>query len=88
MIDYDDGTPASTPQMAFDVANFITFMQRRIGAKYPDKQFILNTFMIGLCCFVPMMYLTYHGHYRNILSFRLEAYAVRDGVYYKHFRTG
>jgi hypothetical protein len=27
MIDFDDGTPASAPQMAFDVSNFISFMQ-------------------------------------------------------------
>ena len=33
MIDYDDGVPTSTPQMAFDVANFITYMQRRSGGK-------------------------------------------------------
>jgi len=26
MIDYDDGTPASTPQMAYDVSNYIAFM--------------------------------------------------------------
>jgi ubiquinol-cytochrome c reductase cytochrome c1 subunit len=31
LIDYDDGTPASTPQMAYDVANFISYMQRRVG---------------------------------------------------------
>ena len=37
MIDYEDGTPASTPQMAYDVTNFIWYMQRRHGGKYPDK---------------------------------------------------
>lgn len=26
MLDYDDGTPTSTPQMAYDVANFLTYM--------------------------------------------------------------
>jgi len=26
MIDYDDGTPASAPQMAYDVSNYISFM--------------------------------------------------------------
>lgn len=29
LIDYEDGTPASTPQMANDVANYLCFMQRR-----------------------------------------------------------
>ena len=37
LIDYEDGTPASTPQMANDVANFIIFMQRRAGHARPDK---------------------------------------------------
>jgi len=26
MIDYEDGTPASTPQLAYDVSNFIAYM--------------------------------------------------------------
>jgi len=26
LIEYEDGTPASAPQMAFDVANFISYM--------------------------------------------------------------
>ena len=37
MLDFEDGTPASTPQMANDVANFIFFMQRRLGWRMPDK---------------------------------------------------
>lgn len=37
MIDYDDGTPVSTPQMAYDVANFISYMQRRDGGKRGDR---------------------------------------------------
>jgi ubiquinol-cytochrome c reductase cytochrome c1 subunit len=37
MLEFEDGTPASTPQMANDVANFITFMQRRTGHRRPDK---------------------------------------------------
>jgi ubiquinol-cytochrome c reductase cytochrome c1 subunit len=37
MIDFEDGTPASTPQMANDVANFINFVQRREGWRRPDK---------------------------------------------------
>lgn len=37
LIDFEDGTPASTPQMANDVANFINFMQRRLGHARPDK---------------------------------------------------
>lgn len=37
MLDYEDGTPASTPQMANDVANFICFIQRRSGYRRPDN---------------------------------------------------
>ena len=37
LLEYEDGTPASTPQMANDVANFINFMQRRVGHSHPDK---------------------------------------------------
>lgn len=37
LIDYEDGTPASAPQMAYDVSNFINFIQRRNGYKKPDK---------------------------------------------------
>jgi len=38
MLEYEDGTPASTPQLAYDVSNFISFMQRRNGYKRPDKK--------------------------------------------------
>lgn len=37
LLDFEDGTPASTPQMANDVANFVSFMQRRTGHSHPDK---------------------------------------------------
>lgn len=33
MMDYDDGTVASAPQMAYDVSNFISYMNRRAGGK-------------------------------------------------------
>jgi ubiquinol-cytochrome c reductase cytochrome c1 subunit len=37
LLDYEDGTPASTPQMAYDVTNFINYVQRRVGYRKPDK---------------------------------------------------
>lgn len=37
LLDYEDGNPTSTPQMANDVTNFINFMQRRVGHLHPDK---------------------------------------------------
>lgn len=88
MIDYDDGTPASTPQMAYDVSNFLTYMQIRVGGKMPDRLFRLDLMMFAFVVLLPIRYLVGRAMQRNFLSFRLEAYAVRDGVYYKHFRTG
>ena len=35
MLKYDDGTPASTPQMASDVATFLDFIE---NAHYPDAK--------------------------------------------------
>lgn len=88
MIDYDDGTPASTPQMAYDVSNFITFMQRRVGGKLPDRLFRYYLITFALVLTVPLRYVLSNGAMRNIFTYRLEAYAVRDGNYFKHFRTG
>lgn len=88
MIDYDDGTPSSTPQMAYDVSNFLTYMQRRVGAKHPDRLFRMNLLFFGAICCLPLWYVTTNGWIRNILTSRFEVYAVRDGLYYKHFRTG
>ena len=88
MIDYDDATPASTPQMAFDVSNFITYMQRRSGGKNPDRLARYWTIGYTACLFAPLMVLKSRALFRNYASYRLEAYAVRDGVYYKHYKTG
>lgn len=88
MLDYDDGTPASTPQMAYDVSNFITYMQRRAGGKLPDRLFRLNVIALAFLCIAPFKYISIHGFIRNVFSSRLEVYAVRDGHYFKHFRTG
>lgn len=88
MLDYDDGTPASTPQMAYDVSNFLTFMQRRVGFRYPDFSFFLWTCAIAVTAMIPLRNIVTQGFLRNVFSYRIEQYAVRDGLYYKHFRTG
>jgi len=36
----------------------------------------------------PFFFMRTHGIFRNELSMRYEMYSVRDGVYYKHFKTG
>lgn len=88
LVEYEDGTPASTPQMAADVANFIQFMQRRHGHSYPDKQLRKWMVFTGLVLLIPLRYLKTHAHYRNLLSTRTEMYAVRDNLGYKHWKSG
>ena len=44
--------------------------------------------LTGFCMIYPFKYLKTRAYYRNLLSVRWEMYAVRDGVYYKHFKTG
>ncbi len=70
MIDYEDGTPASAPQMANDVSNFITFMQRRVGHSYPDKQVRKWMVLCALLLILPFRYLKTYGYYRALLSTR------------------
>lgn len=65
LIDYDDGTPASAPQMAYDVANFISYMQRREGAKKPDRQFRLQTLCFAIACFIPLKYAMTNSYFRG-----------------------
>lgn len=89
MIDYDDGTPASTPQMAFDVSNYLFYLQRRAGAKHNDRVWRnLCIFLFAGVCLYPLKYLKTKGYYRSLLSLRHELYSVRDGVYYSHYRYG
>ena len=88
IIDYDDGTPASTPQMAYDVANFVSYMQRRVGGKNPDRLARYYAIALGALVLTPLRYVVGPGFYRGAMSYRVEAYAVRDGLYYNHFRTG
>lgn len=88
LIDYEDGTPASTPQMANDVANFITFMQRRVGHSHPDKELRKYMLILGIMLMVPFRYMRTYSYYRNLLSTRTELYAVRDHLGYKHWKTG
>lgn len=70
------------------MSNFLTFMQRRTGFRHPDRVFRLFTIMLSVALIYPLRYLVVRGYWRSLLSLRYEMYAVRDGVYYKHFRTG
>lgn len=88
LIEYEDGTPASTPQMANDVANFIFFMQRRSGFRRNDKRVRQTMVFFGILLLMPVMYLKTQAYYRSLLSTRTETYAVRDALGYKHWKTG
>lgn len=88
LIDYDDGTPASTPQMAFDVSNFIMYMQRRSGFSKPDKSVRTYMWLTAFALIWPFKHLRTRAYFRNLLSTRWEQYAVRDAVYYTHFKKG
>ena len=61
LLDYEDGTPASTPQMANDVANFIFFMQRRVGWRRNDKMARQTMVMFGILLLLPLKYLKTKG---------------------------
>jgi ubiquinol-cytochrome c reductase cytochrome c1 subunit len=70
MLEYEDGTPASTPQMANDVANFIFFMQRRLGWRRNDKMVRQTMVFLGLLLLMPIKYLKTQGYYRSLLCTR------------------
>jgi len=74
--------------MAYDVANFIQYMQRRRGHKKPDYNVRVLMFFTGCLLWAPIKYLKTRGLFRNLLSMRYEMYAVRDGVYYHHLKKG
>lgn len=44
--------------------------------------------VVGLFMLVPFGYFKTKAYARNLLCLRWEMYAVRDGVYYNHFKTG
>jgi ubiquinol-cytochrome c reductase cytochrome c1 subunit len=82
MIEYDDGTPSSAPQMAHDVSEYLSFVSK---AKVPDQKIVLYMIIaISLTCY-PISYLFTKYHYVNCYSHRLEVYAVKNGGY-KKFR--
>ena len=70
MLEYEDGTPASTPQMANDVANFIFYMQRRLGWRRNDKNVRQTMVLLGLLLLIPIKYLKTQGYYRSLLCTR------------------
>lgn len=82
MIEYDDGTPASAPQMAHDVAEYIAYLGK---SKVPDTKVIIGMILCIVGTIYPVSYLFTKYHYINTYSHRLELYAVKNGGY-KKFR--
>lgn len=82
MIEYDDGVPSSSPQMAHDVSEYISYLGR---SKVPDTKVVLVLTLFCAFTFYPVSYLFTKYHYVNTYSHRFEAYAVKNGGY-KKFR--
>ncbi len=74
--------------MAFDVSNFIMYMQRRAGYRKPDKTVREWMVITGCLLLWPFKHLKTRAYFRSLLCTRWEQYAVRDGVYYNHFKKG
>jgi ubiquinol-cytochrome c reductase cytochrome c1 subunit len=82
MVEYEDGTPSSAPQMAHDVSEYLQFVSR---AKIPDTKTLIWFAVIMFGCWYPVSWFMTKYHFVNILSHRLEVYAVKNGGY-KKFR--
>jgi len=82
MIEYEDGTPASAPQMAHDVAEYISYLGK---SKTPDQKVVVSMMLAVVATFYPISYMFTKYHYVNTYSYRLEVYAVKNGGY-KKFR--
>jgi len=82
MIEYDDGTPASAPQMAHDVSEYLMFLGNHKG---PDQKLVIVIMFAIMLTIWPVSYMFTKYHYVNLMSYRFEVYAVRNGGY-KKFR--
>ena len=70
LVEFEDGTPASTPQMANDDANFIFFLQRRVGWRRNDKKARQTMVFFGILMILPIKYLKTQAYYRSLLCTR------------------
>ena len=83
MIEYEDGTPASAPQMAHDVSEYLAYIAR---SKVPDQKVVIGMIGCIVLTFYPVSYFFTKYHYVNTYSHRFEVYAVSSGKGYKKFR--
>ena len=83
LVEYDDGTPASTPQMSYDVSEFLHFMATKDNLEY-RVAWLKFVMMIGLI--LPFMYFRVKVARTAIWGVRYELYNVSDGYKkYKYF---
>lgn len=82
IIEFEDGTPNSAPQMAHDVSEYLMYLARH---KCPDQKVVIFMIMGIFATFYPISYLFTKYHYVNCHSYRLEVYAIKNGGY-KKFR--
>lgn len=88
MMEYEDGTPASAPQMAHDVSEYLAFIT---NSKKGDQKVYITLALLMLGTFYPMIYFYSKYHLINTQCYRYEMYAIRGGGYRKFrdkmFRT-
>jgi hypothetical protein len=82
MIEYEDGTPSSAPQMAHDVSEYLEFVAK---SKVPDTKVIMQMIIYISATFYAASYFYTKYHFVNTYSHRFEVYAVKNGGY-KKFR--
>jgi ubiquinol-cytochrome c reductase cytochrome c1 subunit len=82
MIEYEDGTKSSVPQMAHDVSEYLAFIGR---AQIPDLRVTIWMYTFMLAFFMPVALLYSRYHMINTYSHRFEVYAIKNGGY-KKFR--
>ena len=83
LVEYEDGTPASTPQMAYDVAEYLHFMAAKDSLEY---RVAWLKFLLMLTTVMPFMYWRVKMARTSIWHMRVEMYNVSDGYRkYKYF---
>jgi ubiquinol-cytochrome c reductase cytochrome c1 subunit len=80
MIEFEDGTPSSAPQMANDVSEYLYYVA---AAKVPDIKILLCMVLACAGTFYSVSYMFTKQHFVNLYSHRFEVYAVKNGGYGK-----
>lgn len=68
MIQYDDDTPSSIPQMAHDVSEYLSFVSNQ---KKPDHKIMMTIMFAMLFTFYPLTYFYSKYHLVNTYAYRL-----------------